>query len=209
MREKWSKAPINRNQMGWPSQRSPKAVTPAPKLRYVVFMISGIFAILGVQLLLSIQVSGGAYEISSLRAEVRASQQSQQMVSEEISALVAPDTLANLATSMGMVPDNNPAYLRLSNGSVVGNPLPAAANSVRGVHLVTAGTENQDLPAIVEDVFVSITHASDSDYGSNPDITSLLNTDTSAPKIEAERQESATQSSTTRFGGSIPSPVTR
>ena len=172
-------------------------------------MISGIFAILGVQLLLSIQVSGGAYEISSLRAEVRASQQSQQMVSEEISALVAPDTLANLATSMGMVPDNNPAYLRLSNGAVLGDPLPAAGNSAKGVQLVTAGTENQDLPAIVEDIFVSITNASNSEHGSHPDRASRLDTDTFAPEIEAENRDYVTQGSPTRFGGSIPSPVTR
>ncbi len=91
-----------------PSTRQKTAANAVPKLRYIVVLLAGIFAILGGQLLLSIAVSGGAYEIASLKSDLRGSHQQQQIVGEEISALVAPDTLATLAGSMGMVPDNNP-----------------------------------------------------------------------------------------------------
>lgn len=197
------------NFMNLPPQQSRQAERQAPKLRYVVLMISGIFAILGVQLLLSIQVSGGAYQISSLRSEVRASQQTQQIVSEEISALIAPDTLANLATSMGMVPDNNPAYLRLSNGAVLGEPLPAAGSSAKAVHSVTAGTESHKVPTIVADVFVSLTRSSDPDSSPSPDLAPTLGSGTPSPGIEAENESLPKLISPSRFGGSIPSPVTR
>jgi hypothetical protein len=94
-----------------PTTRQETSTTTAPKLRYIVVTLAGIFAILGGQLLLSISVSSGAYEISSLKGEMRQSEQSLQIVAEEIGALTAPDTLASLAGSMGMVEDNNPAIV--------------------------------------------------------------------------------------------------
>jgi hypothetical protein len=148
-----------------PRAQKPRAATPTrqrtkanavPKLRYIVVLLAGIFGILGGQLLLSIAVSGGAYEIASLKSDLRGSQQEQQIVGEEISALVAPDTLATLAGSMGMVPDNNPAYIRVSDGAIVGEALPAEASTSGQVFTVTAGTESLVPPRIVEDVFLTI-----------------------------------------------------
>ena len=192
------------------STRQKTRANAVPKLRYIVILLAGIFAILGGQLLLSIAVSGGAYEIASLKSDLRGSQQKQQIVGEEISALVAPDTLATLAGSMGMVPDNNPAYIRVSDGAVVGEALPADASTSGQVFAVTAGTETLVPPAIVDDVFLTISAAT----AVEADAADALAASSEEPEFAESTQPavtpvSAPETPAPRFGGSIPSPVTR
>ena len=192
------------------STRQRTKADAVPKLRYIVVLLAGIFAILGGQLLLSIAVSGGAYEIASLKSELRSSHQKQQIVGEEISALVAPDTLATLAGSMGMVPDNNPAYIRVSDGAIVGEAIPAEATQRGQVFAVTAGTESIEPPAIVEDVFLTISTASALEAEAADAL--LAQPEEVPPPQNAETAVQTTTSVETpapRFGGSIPSPVTR
>ena len=176
-----------------------------PKLRYIVATLVGIFAILAVQLILSIALSGGAYEIASLKGEMRSTEQKRQMVAEDINALIAPDTLAGLATSMGMVADNNPAYLRLSDSSVVGEAQPATADSGAAVYPVTAGSEDVTPPAIIAAVYESLT----SPQEISPEVpTEPVSTQTAlaTPVAPSEPTPAPTAK---RFGGSIPSPTTR
>ena len=185
------------------------ATPAAPKLRYIVVTLLGIFAILAVQLMLSIALSGGAYEIASLKGEMRQTEQKRQMVAEDINALIAPDTLAGLATSMGMVADNNPAYLRLSDSSVVGEAKPASEGSGSGVYPVTAGSETVTPPAIIAAVYESVTAPQEV----VPEVSEELAT-TEAPAVApVATPVSVTPAtpapSTPRFGGSIPSPTTR
>lgn len=192
------------------STRQKARADAVPKLRYIVVLLAGIFSILGGQLLLSIAVSGGAYEIASLKTDLRGSQQQQQIVGEEISALVAPDTLATLAGSMGMVPDNNPAYIRVSDGAVVGEAIPAEASVSGQVFAVTAGTESVVAPEIVEDVFLTISTAT----ALEADVADVLAPHTAEVDASQTAQPTAslvvaTEPPAPRFGGSIPSPVTR
>ena len=192
------------------STRQKARADAVPKLRYIVVLLAGIFSILGGQLLLSIAVSGGAYEIASLKTDLRGSQQQQQIVGEEISALVAPDTLATLAGSMGMVPDNNPAYIRVSDGAVVGEAIPAEASASGQVFAVTAGTESVVAPEIVEDVFLTISTAT----ALEADVADVLAPHTAEVDASQTAQPTAslvvaTEPPAPRFGGSIPSPVTR
>jgi hypothetical protein len=172
-----------------------------PKLRYIVVTLMGIFTILGVQLILSIAVSGGAYEIASLKGEMRQTEQKRQMVTEDINALVAPDTLAGLASSMGMVTDNNPAYLRLSDASVVGSALPATAGSGSQLFPVTSGNETVTVPAIVSAVFESVMTADNAEVA--PEMTPA------AVSVPAVTTASVVAEPEIHFGGTIPSPTTR
>jgi hypothetical protein len=183
-----------------------------PKLRYIVVTLGGIFSILGIQLLLSIAVSGGAYEISALKGEMRKSHQELQIVAEDISALNAPGTLAGLATAMGMVADNNPAYLRLSDGAVIGEAQPAALSSGPTIYSVTAGGEPGEPPAIVASVMQAVTHNLASvglegdgelDAETPEPVQAVTASTVSAPAT------AVTQTPTPRLGGTIPSPVTR
>lgn len=182
------------------------ATPAAPKLRYIVVTLMGIFAILAVQLMLSIALSGGAYEIASLKGEMRHTEQKRQMVAEDINALIAPDTLAGLATSMGMVADNNPAYLRLSDSSVVGEAKPATEGSGTGVYPVTAGSETVLPPAIIAAVYESVTAAQEV----VPEVVEESTTIEATAVAPSPTPVTATPApATPRFGGSIPSPTTR
>lgn len=186
------------------STRPHSASPGAPKLRYIAVTLVGIFAILGVQLMLSIAVSGGAYEIASLKGEMRQTEQKRQMVAEDINALVAPDTLAGLAASMGMVEDNNPAYLRLSDASVVGEAVPAPASSGAQLFPVTSGTETIAVPEIVSAVFESVMTVDNDEVAPELAVTAAT-ADTGATVTTA----SVVSEPTVRFGGTIPSPTTR
>lgn len=185
------------------------ATPAAPKLRYIVVTLLGIFAILAVQLMLSIALSGGAYEIASLKGEMRQTEQKRQMVAEDINALIAPDTLAGLATSMGMVADNNPAYLRLSDSSVVGEAKPASEGSGSAVYPVTAGSETVTPPAIIAAVYESVTAPQEV----VPEVSEELAATEAPAVVPAATPVSVTPATpaptTPRFGGSIPSPTTR
>lgn len=194
----------------------PRSLTAAaPKLRYIVVILSGIFAILGGQLMLSIAVSGGAYEISGLKAEVRDSHQQLQIVAEDIGALTAPDTLATLASSMGMVEDNNPAYLRLSDATVIGEAIPASLSNSRSVVSVTAGTEVIAPPAIIAAVYDSVSQAA-APEATSLDELAMLTQEAGATVTPVSSAPAATVSTAmvmtqppVRFGGTIPSPTTR
>jgi hypothetical protein len=181
------------------------AALAGPKLRYIVATLLGIFAILAVQLILSIALSGGAYEIASLKGEMRNTEQKRQMVAEDINALIAPDTLAGLAASMGMVADNNPAYLRLSDSSVVGEAQPATADSGAAVYPVTAGSEDVAPPAIIAAVYESL----NSPQQLSPEVPEEP-VSTEPPSATPVAVSPPTPAPTApRFGGSIPSPTTR
>jgi hypothetical protein len=178
-----------------------------------VLVLGSIFGILGIQLLLSIAVSGGAYEIAALKGEVRKSQQDLQMVAEDISALTSPGTLAGLATAMGMVADNNPAYLRLSNGEVIGEAQPAMAGTGSVMYSVTAGGEPPDQPAIVESVMNAVTHSVASSEQQGLETPTVIATSaTQVTPVSAPAPVTIVASepvSASRFGGTIPAPITR
>lgn len=194
---------------GAPATRKETSTTTAPKLRYIVVTLAGIFAILGGQLLLSISVSSGAYEIASLKGEVRQSEQSLQIVAEEIGALTAPDTLASLAGSMGMVEDNNPAYLRVSDGAILGKAAPAAEVGQGQIYTVTAGTEAFVPVQIVTDVFASLSAQAAYELSAEDALRAAH-----VPVVESGEASIHTAMVTqpipvATFGGSIPSPITR
>jgi hypothetical protein len=185
-----------------------------PRLRYIVIVLTGIFAILGIQLVLSIAVSGGAYEIAALKTEMRQSQQQQQIVTEDINALVSPDTLAGLATSMGMVADNKPAYLRLSDAAVLGEAVPASATSGALLYSVTAGTETYAPPAIVSAVYESVAQSTPGDVSATEALAAVSSGPEATPVALATSAPVVTTAAVVsdppvRFGGTIPSPTTR
>ena len=207
-----------------PSTRPRRSTGQVPRVRYIVVILTGIFSILGLQLLLSIAVSDGAYEIASLKSDMRRSAEQRQMVQEDISALNAPDTLANLATAMGMVADNNPAYLRLSDKRVIGEPIPAGSDGSQAVYGVTAGDDPVFRPAIVDDVMRTVVSAAETDE-LEVDQVLVSEEGTALAPVEAESQPvpAATPVQTSvptaasvapkppvkKFGGTIPAPVTR
>lgn len=91
-----------------------------PRLMYAVVAVMGAIAIAGAQMAISILSTQSSYQLSSLRAELSQAQWESQMLSDEISGLNSPQYLAANAAALGMVIDESPSYLRLSDGALLG-----------------------------------------------------------------------------------------
>lgn len=88
-----------------------------------------VFGIIVAQVLLSVTVASGAYEISDKKTELKELSRTYEQVTQHVNALQSPQNLAQKAESLGMVSNENPAYLRLSDGAVLGHPVPASADA--------------------------------------------------------------------------------
>lgn len=100
-----------------------------PKIAYAAVVIGGVLAIVIAQLMLSVGLSQGAYEIESLQSSQKELDRTNQTLSEQMDKLSSPQNLASQAETLGMVSNSAPVYLRLSDGAVLGSPTPAAATS--------------------------------------------------------------------------------
>ncbi|MEO7005717.1 MAG: hypothetical protein ABI275_06295 [Terrimesophilobacter sp.] len=101
-----------------------------PRMVYAAVTIAGLFAILIAQLLLSIAVSDGAYQIAALQGVQRELSRDQQTLTEQLHVLQSPQHLAANAQELGMVANTSTAFLRLADGAVIGTP--AAATAIGG-----------------------------------------------------------------------------
>jgi hypothetical protein len=122
-----------------------------PRLVYAAVTVAGLFAILIAQLLLSIMVSDGAYQIAALQGVQKELSRDQQTLSEQLHVLQSPQHLAANAESLGMVANSSTAFLRLADGKVIGKAVAAKATSgsVVGADgaLLIADSLLTDLPA--------------------------------------------------------------
>ncbi|OOB90271.1 hypothetical protein B0T42_12660 [Rathayibacter sp. VKM Ac-2630] len=106
------------------------ASAPRPKLVYGIVAVAGLFAIIVVQLLVSVGLSQGAYQIAALQTEQKTLTRSNAEKQDTVDALSSPQNLATAAQGLGMVANTAPVYLRLSDGAVLGDPSSAAASEV-------------------------------------------------------------------------------
>jgi len=83
--------------------------------------IGGIGVILLVQLLLSIVIADGAYQISGLQSAKHDAVLQQHALSEQLDLLASPQHLAANAEALGMVASGNAVYLDAKTGAVTGN----------------------------------------------------------------------------------------
>ena len=112
---------------------------PQPKLRVVAprprhtagglaLLSVGLLGIgLLVLLLLNISIGKGAYALTELQNQQRQLAQDRQSLAEQVEASSAPDKLAARAAKLGMVPNPNPAFVDLPDGTVQGEPEVAQA----------------------------------------------------------------------------------
>jgi cell division protein FtsB len=108
-------------------------------------------------LVINTSLAQGAFTISELQAQRATLTQQEQTLSEAIAAASAPEALEQQARSLGMVPSENPVFLRLPGGKVLGKPkaaggatsvtprllTPADATAAEAVDNASVGT---DLP---------------------------------------------------------------
>lgn len=93
-----------------------------PRVTYAVTTIASLFLIFAAQLLLSIVVSDGAYQIDALQDQQKDLVRQQEALTERLDLLGSNQHLAANAASIGMVPGANPLFLDLSSGGVAAAP---------------------------------------------------------------------------------------
>jgi hypothetical protein len=103
--------------------------TPArrrvPRRAFGVIAVAGAVLIALVQMGLSILTTQSSFEISSLTQQQRDLTYQKQILYDEVAGLSSPQYLAANAAALGMVIDESPTYLRLSDGAVIGSGQPA------------------------------------------------------------------------------------
>ena len=102
-----------------------------PRLLPALVTIGGIGVILLAQLMLSIVLADGAYQISSLQSQKHDAVLQQHALSETLDLYNSPQHLAANAEALGMVASGNAVYLDASTGAVTGTGT-AAGGSLLG-----------------------------------------------------------------------------
>jgi cell division protein FtsB len=170
-----------------------------PRLAYAMVVVGGLFAVLVSQLLLSIALADGAYEIASLQAQHRELSRDEQILTEQLDVLNSPQSVAARAESLGMVSNESAVYLNLATGGVMGAPV--AANATAGSVIGANGSllvPNALMPEV-------------------PDMGGLLAAQASADAAAAAETAAGTGVATTdaasgsvpSYPNGIPAPVTR
>jgi hypothetical protein len=78
-------------------------------------------------LVLNTSMAQGEYQRIDLQGRLAASVEEQQRIATEIQQAESSGQLAVAAQALGMVPTSHGAYLRLADGAVLGDPVPAGA----------------------------------------------------------------------------------
>ena len=91
-----------------------------PKLLYGVVAVLGAFLIAGAQMVLSIMTTQSSYELSTHTQQQRELTTEKQILYDDVAGLSSPQYLAANAAALGMVIDESPSYLRLSDGALLG-----------------------------------------------------------------------------------------
>jgi hypothetical protein len=117
----------NRRHVEIVSTRSQKRARP--RVVYALVAVAGLFVILMAQLLLSIWLSDGAYQISGLQQTQRDLSRDQQALGESLNVLQSPQNLEGQASALGMVMNTgSQGFLSLSGG-VTRAPTAATADT--------------------------------------------------------------------------------
>lgn len=92
-----------------------------PRMLPALVTIGGIGIILLAQLLLSIVIADGAYQISGLQSQKHDAVLQQHALSEQLDLLASPQHLAANAEALGMVASGGAVYLDAKTGAVTGS----------------------------------------------------------------------------------------
>lgn len=95
---------------------------PRPNFVRAAVVLAALGAIFGAQLLLSIVVSSGQYEIAALQSQQKELDRTAESLQESLQTLSSTQHLADNAIALGMVQGTGAAYLRLSDGAVITAP---------------------------------------------------------------------------------------
>lgn len=175
-----------------------------PRLAYAITALAGIATIVVAQLLLSVAMTEGAYEIDGYKLAQTKLDREAQVLREQIDALESPQFLAANAEALGMVPNAAPVYLRLSDGAVLGQPTAAAGGAVGAAGSV-ANSLIADVPLVTEQL-------AGETGGAAADAPPTSGPGTAQPGVGAPTAGAgggtAVQAPIAPVGGGLPTPAT-
>jgi hypothetical protein len=93
-----------------------------PRMPFVIFVVSLLAAGLVGLLLLNTELQSGTFQVTKLNNQAGQLRDQQEQLEKQVRTLESPQNLADRALGMGMVPNPNPVFLRLSDGQVLGVP---------------------------------------------------------------------------------------
>ncbi|MFZ8757679.1 hypothetical protein ACO03V_09730 [Microbacterium sp. HMH0099] len=193
----------------------------APRRAFGVIAVTGAVLIALVQMGLSILTTQSTFEISTLTQQQRDLTYQKQILYDEVAGLSSPQYLAANASALGMVIDESPTYLRLSDGAVIGSGQPAEGASsidalgrgsvrnalIAGVPLVTDPAADAEAPAAGSDA----AGTSDPAAGTDP----AASTDAAGGVVavegpgDASRTPAPTITTPPSISDGLPTPATR
>lgn len=100
-----------------------------PRLIYGVVAVLGAFLIGAAQMSLSILTTQSSYELAALTQQQRELTWQAQILYDDVAGLSSPQYLAANASALGMVIDESPSYLRLSDAAILGTGAAAVGAS--------------------------------------------------------------------------------
>ncbi|NIK60466.1 hypothetical protein [Kribbella shirazensis] len=109
-----------------------------PRMPFVIFVVSLLAAGLVGLLLLNTELQSGTFAITKLSSQADQLRDQQEQLEKQVRTLESPQNLSDRALRMGMVPNPNPVFLRLSDGRVLG--VPAEGKAGAGTAMFGPGT---------------------------------------------------------------------
>ncbi|MFF0340666.1 hypothetical protein [Kribbella sp. NPDC004875] len=123
-----------------------------PRMPFVIFVVSLLAAGLVGLLLLNTELQSGTFAITKLSSQADQLRDQQEQLEKQVRTLESPQNLSDRALRMGMVPNPNPVFLRLSDGRVLG--VPAEGKAGAGTAMfgpgTPTGTTTTKPPAVVK-----------------------------------------------------------
>jgi hypothetical protein len=176
-----------------------------PKLVYGLGASAVIFAIFLAQLLITIALSSGAYTITGLQSAEQGLGRTSNALTERLDTLSSSQNLQANALALGMVNSSQAAFLRLSNGAVLGSASPAGASSVTATTPPAAdGVPNSLLTAIPLINSTGVGHGD-----SNAPVSTTNNSEsTQGSTAPASTGTAVSTPPNSSNSGDLPSPVT-
>jgi outer membrane biosynthesis protein TonB len=100
-----------------------------PRMPFVIFVVSLLAAGLVGLLLLNTELQRGTFQVTALNQQADQLRDQQEQLERQVRTLESPQNLADRSLRMGMVPNPNPVFLRLSDGKVLGVPAEGRAGT--------------------------------------------------------------------------------
>jgi len=169
-----------------------------PRAFYAVVTVASMFVILAAQLLLSIVVTQGAYQIDSLQDQQKILNRSEQNLLESLALQSSSQNLAAQAAGFGMIPNATPFSLNLANGSVFRLPGSADPTGCGGKCGLVGNTLLAGMPLVSAEAAAAAQVAK----ATAAEATTLASAGTSSSTAPATGAPEAADNA-------IPAPVTR